>query len=305
MLSAYLAADGFERDLHQELVRAGLGAALRPAHGRLFIVDAEPVPAGWALNTWLDAEIVPIASIADGARQLRARQRNWALYAPLQRGRAQLIAERLPHVSSRPLALSDEAPSAPLGSWTMLDAGVLLVAQRCSSPFPNGVPSLQEHRDGPPSRAYLKLWETLLRIGRRPRPGDRVIDLGASPGGWTWLLSELGAEVIAVDKAPLDAAVAARPGVHWRGESAFGLEPASLEGPAPTWVFGDIACYPARLGPLLQRWRRLDPAPTMVLTVKFQGETDHDAAEALRAACDGTLLHVSHNKHEIMLVSGG
>ena len=254
MITAYLAADGFEAELAEELRRAGLASAMRPSHGQLFITDADPVDAAWAINTWFDAEEVPVGSIGDAARQLRDRQRNWCGYAPLHRGRAELVTAKLPHVSGRALALGEDPPRAPLGSWTLLAADRMLVAARCSSPFPNGRPALQERREGPPSRAYLKLWEGLLRVGRWPGPGDRCIDLGASPGGWTWLLSELGASVVAVDKAPLDPAVAARHGVSWRGESAFGLQPAHLQPRVPgddpvTWVFSDIACYPDRLLP--------------------------------------------------------
>ncbi len=75
--------------------------------------------------------------------------------------------------------------------------------------------SIEDHI-GPPSRAYLKLWEALVRFGRWPAPGDRCLDLGASPGGWTWVLAKLGANVTAVDKAPLAPAVAAMPGVTQR-----------------------------------------------------------------------------------------
>ena len=42
-------------------------------------------------------------------------------------------------------------------------------------------------------------------------------------------------------------------GVEWLGESAFALEPASV-GPVD-WLFSDIACYPARLLRLVEKWR--------------------------------------------------
>src|SRR5438309_5805395 len=44
----------------------------------------------------------------------------------------------------------------------------------------------------------------------------------------TWVLAKLGAEVVAIDKAPLDPRVAALPGVEWRGESAFALDPENV-----------------------------------------------------------------------------
>jgi 23S rRNA (cytidine2498-2'-O)-methyltransferase len=303
VITAYLAAEGFEDELRTELVRAGVGAAMRPAHGRLFVTDAPAVDAAWSLDTWFDAVELPVASIADAARRLRAVQRNWVGYHPLHRGRAALIAERLPSVSGRVLALGEPAPTAPLGSWTLLEPGLVLAAARCSSPFPNGEPALAELRHGPPSRAYRKLWEALLRLGRRPGPGERCVDLGASPGGWTWLLSELGADVLAVDRAPLDPSVAARPGVRWQGGSAFGLDPATVlrEGPLD-WVCSDIACYPDRLAGLLERWLDAAPEATFIATVKFQGPTDHAACDRFRALPGATLVHLAHNRHELTVL---
>ena len=74
----------------------------------------------------------------------------------------------------------------------------------------------------------------------------------ASPGGWTWVLAELGARVLSVDRAPLASALADRPEVEERRESAFGLAPATV-GPVD-WLFSDIVCYPARLLSLIERW---------------------------------------------------
>ena len=55
--------------------------------------------------------------------------------------------------------------------------------------------------------------------------------------------------MLAVDKAPLDPAVAAMPGVTVRQESAFGLAPEPAD-----WLFSDVIAYPERLLALVQRW---------------------------------------------------
>jgi 23S rRNA (cytidine2498-2'-O)-methyltransferase len=194
------------------------------------------------------------------------------------------------------------APTAPLGSWTLLAPDRLLMAARCSSPFPNGEVAFVEDKTGPPNRAYLKLWEALVRLGRWPQPGERCLDLGASPGGWTWVLAKLGADVVAIDKAPLDPRVAAMPGVEWRGESAFALEPESVG--AVDWLFSDVVCYPARLLRLVERWRASGLVKNFVCTIKFQGETDHESAAAFAALPNARVLHLHHNKHELTLLLG-
>lgn len=309
--TAYLAAPGYEAELGQELQRAGADRNLLWVHGRLALTDGPPPPGGvaWALNTWFDVETLPIASIGDAARQLRERQRNWACFAPAPGGRAGLIAERLPHVSGRPLQLGELPPTSPLGSWTLAEPGLMLAAGRCSSPFPNGEAPLVELREGPPSRAYRKLWEALVTLGRFPQPGQRAVDLGASPGGWTWLLAQLGCEVTAIDKAPLHPAVDALPGVAWLQGSAFGVDPAAVcqrwGGGPPAWVCCDIICYPERLFGLLDRWRALTPAPTVICTVKFQGATDHDVTDRLRSLPGARLTHLFHNRHELTLLFTG
>jgi 23S rRNA (cytidine2498-2'-O)-methyltransferase len=298
MTTAYLAAEGFELQLREELRRAGV--EVRP-HERLLIGDKD-VAATWAANIWHDCVELPVTSIGAAAKALRAVQRNWAMYAPLHHRRAALIQERLPHVSAKQIVFPATAPTAPLGSWTLLAADWLLMAARCSSPFANGEVAFVEDKTGPPNRAYLKLWEALVRLGHWPQPGERCLDLGASPGGWTWVLARLGATVVAIDKAPLDPRVAAMPGVEWRGESAFALEPESV-GPVD-WLFSDIVCYPARLLRLVERWRASGLVKNLVCTIKFQGETDHESSAAFAALTNARVLHLHHNKHELTLLLG-
>jgi hypothetical protein len=155
---------------------------------------------------------MPISSIGDAAKKLRAIQRNWAHYPFAQHRRAALIADKLPKVSARPLTFGAPAPTAPLGSWTLVAPDMMLASPSCSSPFPNGETRFVEDKTAP-SRAYLKLWELFTRIGTRPQPGEICLDLGSSPGGWTFVLQKLGARVLSADKVALDASVAQLPGV--------------------------------------------------------------------------------------------
>src|SRR4051794_1895953 len=295
--TAYLAAEGFIPELTQEL------GQLDFAHERLLLAPRPPRAVAWAQNVWLDPVTIPIASIGDGAKRLRAIQRNWAAYAPHHHRRAMLIQERLPSVSAKPLVFGAKPPEAPLGSWTLLDPNMLLAAPHCTSAFPNGEMHFVEDRTGPPSRAYLKLWEALTLIGQHPGPGDLCLDLGSSPGGWSWALTRMGAHVISVDKAPLDPAIAQMPGIEYRSDSAFALDPASI-GPVD-WLFSDVICYPARLLALVERWLGAGTCRRFVCTIKFQGATDHDIAARFAAIPGSTLRHLFHNKHELTWIRLG
>ena len=291
-VTGYLAPEGFAAELLAEL-----GAAATAVLGRLVLAAGPPLPAAWVANLWREPQRIAVASIADAARKLRAIQRNWALYSHAHHRRARLIAEQLPKVSAKPLAFGAPAPSAPLGSWTLIDANTVLAAPSCSSPFPNGEVRFIEDRAAPPSRAYLKLWELFTIIGEKPRPGELCLDLGSSPGGWSWVLAGLGARVISVDKAPLDPRIAALPGVEVRRESAFGLELKSIGG--IDWLFSDVVCYPRRLLALVERWLAAGTCRNFVCTIKFQGPTDHDTARRFAAIPGSRLLHLHHNKHEL------
>ena len=288
--AAYLAAEGLERPLAEELELSG--RQVSSWHGRLALSPDPPAPAAWALDVWDDPREIPAPSVKLASDGLRAIQRNWSLVPALHHRRAALIEERLPPVKARPLIFPEPAPGAHLGGWTLLGPELILASPSKSSPFPGGAPRFVEDREGPPSRAYLKLWEGLTRLGRYPQPGETCLDLGASPGGWTWALAGLGATVIAVDKAPLEDRVMAMPGVSWRQDSAFALPPEPVD-----WLFSDVICYPARLLALVERWRGF--ARQMVCSVKFQGETDHAAAAQFAAIPGARLFHSAHNKHEL------
>lgn len=289
--TAYLAAEGYEAELAHEL------GSVERRHGRLLVAAGAPRPAAWAVNVWRDPQEIEIPSIGAAAAKLRAFQRNWAVYAPVFHRRAVLIQEKLPKVSAKPLVFGTPPPAAPLGSWTLLDAGTLFAAPSCTSPFPHGEARFVEDREGPPSRAYLKLWEALTLIGRCPAPGEFCVDLGSSPGGWSWALARMGARVLSVDKAPLAPAVACLPGVEYRAESAFALDPRAV-GPVD-WLFCDVVCYPERLLRLVERWLAAGTCRNFVCTIKFQGVTDHAVTRRFAALPGGQLRHLFHNRHEL------
>lgn len=293
-VTAYLAPEGFEDDLRAEL------GDVAEEHGRLMLAPGPARAVAWAQNVWFEPVRVPIASIGEGAKALKAIQRNWWPYAPILHRRTALMVDKLPKVSARPVAFGQPTPTAPLGSFTLLDEHTLLASARCSSPFPNGEVHFVEDKEGPPNRAYLKLWEAFTVLGVRPAPGETCLDLGACPGGWTWVLAGLGARVTAVDKAPLDPRVAAMPGVTVLAGSAFGLDPRQA-GPVD-WLFSDVICYPSRLLALVRRWIEAGAARNFVCTVKFQGETDFDSLRAFGDIPGARLLHLFHNKHEVTWV---
>jgi len=298
--SVCLAADGFEDVLIEELNFRHI--RILEQRGRLILVEPlrERRPA-WAQNIWLNPQFIPIESIGDAAHKLASIQRNWHLTDLDNHRRATLISEKLPHVSSKPLHFGYLAPTAPLGSWTLWEPNLVLASSECTSAFPDGEVHFVEDKINPPSRAYLKLWELFTILPEaKPKAGDVCLDLGAAPGGWTYVLGSIGARVFAIDKAPLAENVRTMPSVESCIGSGFGLDPRHAG--AVEWLFSDMICYPSRLYEGISRWIEYGECRRFVCTLKCQGKTDHETLARFAEFENARLIHLSCNKHELTFV---
>lgn len=290
----YLAPRGFEHELEKELTNI-------VAHkGRLFIAKGGVQKTVWAQNIWLNPVEIPIASIGDGAKQLKAIQRNWWLHTVDNHRRAKLIQAKLPHVSAKRIEYGAPKPTAPLGSWTLWDANTIIAASRCTSPYPDGELNFVEDKETSPTRAYLKLWELFTVLERSPKEGELCLDLGSCPGGWTWVIANTGAHVFSVDKAEIDPSIGSLPNVNFCTGSAFGLDPRHAG--KIDWLFSDVICYPERLYTLVERWLEHGECRNFACTIKFQADTDYETLEKFKQIPNSKIIHLSCNKHEVTWV---
>lgn len=268
-------------------------------HGSLVLAEGPPQRCRWAQNVWLEPYRLSVTSIRDAVHQLCVLQRNWWPYAYQLHRRSELTREQLPHVTARPLRFPEPAPIAALGSFTWLENTTLLCSPRCSSPFPNGEPRFVEfgEDEGPPSRAYLKLFEALTLLGASPGPDDRCLEIGAAPGGWTWVLGTLGARVLAIDRARLAPSLRRMPNVEERPGNAFAATPDSVGRVA--WLFSDVICYPDKLFRYIEQWLASGACQNFVCTLKFQGSEHYGAIESFAAVPGSRIVHLAHNRHEL------
>ena len=256
----------------------------------------------WTRNVWEKPLLIEFASVGEAAKALRSIQRNWACLPARLHRRAALIADKLPPLPSRPKVFPFVPPDVPMGAFTLLDENTMLASPLCSSPFPNGEFEFEEDREGPPSRAYRKLWEALLLAGVLPDSGARCVDAGASPGGWTWALAGLGAEVLAIDRADLEPRVAQLPNVKTLRHDAFTLKPRDIG--AVDWLFSDVICYPPALYDWIVAWLESGLARNFICTIKMQGAGFDKATTDRFAAIPGSrILHLWHNRHELTWVN--
>lgn len=290
---AAFAAEGFTAEFERELSFR----ALEPVRqcGSLYLFEGAPVELGWAAVTWRNAEILPLTSINAGAKLLKPRARVWRHVSLAEHRRGSLLLEQLREAKLGVVNFPEPflAPAA-LGAFALLSKEELLFSRDFDRPDPAGRVPFVENKTGP-SRAYLKLWEAFTIRNEFPAPGERAVDLGACPGGWTWVVASLGANCLGVDRSPLDPKVAAMPGVEFRAGDAFAMTPDKLG--AVDWLLSDVICYPEKLAEFIALWAMSGLAKRMVITIKFQGEAD--PAVIARFQKLGRVLHLHHNKHEL------
>lgn len=175
----------------------------------------------------------------------------------------------------------DEGPPLRASAWEAVERGEDLLqvcllapglaavgstpARGAVSVAPGGVHRMRRARDAAPSRAGMKLAEALDWYGVGPGKGERCVDLGSAPGGWSQHVAELGASVWSVDPANLAPAVARHPRIRHYKCSAFDFEP---DEPAD-WLLCDMAWRPIEVAQLIARWGRRSWASHVVANLKL------------------------------------
>ncbi len=207
-----------------------------------------------------------------------------------------------------------EASDAPFEADTSLvqlvltapDAGVLSVSvapepfqgRWSLSPFPAGEVPVPVDKLAP-SRAWTKLAEAQLRLGCSIQRGESVVDLGACPGGWTYVAVQNGARVTAVDRTELRGDLMSHPAVKFVRGDAFKFIP---DHPVD-WMVCDVIAAPERSVELLERWVRERRMRHFVVSIKFKADSDHSIVNSLAnsvapACAEFRLLQLSANKNE-------
>ncbi|HEX6241249.1 MAG TPA: 23S rRNA (cytidine(2498)-2'-O)-methyltransferase RlmM, partial [Polyangiales bacterium] len=249
----------------------------------------------YALHVWVpdSTEGNPLSSLAE---ELDARL-------------ARTLSESLPNAQR-----IDDASLRRLGSVQLAQVAVLDPQRFVAGVmYGNRTPSLAKGgrtrvrvAGDLPSRAARKLEEALAWIGVAPGPGELCADLGAAPGGWTYVLAERRARVIAVDPAKLRPDILAKKGVRHVQESAFTFTP---DEPVD-WLFCDMAWRPLEAAALLAKWGRKRWARIVVANIKLPMTRKAEILARVRTILEreGEWKHVRakqlyHDRDEITLTA--
>ena len=130
-----------------------------------------------------------------------------------------------------------------------------------------------------------------------PQHGSHCVDAGACPGGWTWVLNTLGAEITAIDRSPLADFLMREPQITFMQHDAFTLTPESLG--KQDWVCSDVICYPPRLLEWIERWRASGLCSKFICTIKMQGAPDFHTIRRFAEIPHSKIVHLTANKHEL------
>lgn len=263
--------------------------------------DAEHVPY-WSRCTLLDPVMIHFDSIGEAAGALKDIQRSWAPYQYQLFRRAGFIQDKLPYVNLKVRQFPVQIPRSPIGIYTLVDENTMIASAATTSFLPAGMIQFEENHEEPPSRAYLKIQESLtmarLLFGvELPGAGSRCFEAGACPGGWTWVLARLGSSVYAVDRAELAPSLMSNPLVKFLAHDAFTLKPQDIG--ACDWVFSDVICYPERLLGWVRDWLASGLVKNMICTIKMQGDVDWNVVQEFASIPDSRVVHLNYNKHEL------
>jgi 23S rRNA (cytidine2498-2'-O)-methyltransferase len=290
-MNVFVAREGFEKELQTEIKNFKAFEN--------FYLSKESSEAIWAQDVWYDAQEIEFESIGDAAKKLKTIFSHWVGFSVTAHRRCQLIQEQLNFYKKPALDFLGELPKQKFGRFLLIDKNKLLAAKEARHPLPLAIVDMKENKDLPPSRAYLKLWELFTVYGIKPTKQETVLDLGACPGGWSWVLSQVSGKVIAVDKAPLDEKISKIKNIRYLKKDAFELKPEEVG--KVDWLFSDIICEPKRLLELIEKWKNAGVGQ-FVCTLKFKGNTDFKIIEKFAAIKGAKLYHLYHNKHELTLV---
>ncbi len=294
MKFGYLAFEGFENELISEMKYRNAKEVIRK--DRLFLLD-EDLELAWAQLKLSDLVKINIQSINNAAEKLKSEKKMWAAYSYQFHRRTELIQEKIYRRKHKRIKFLSTIPKDSFGFWCLLDEKTILKCSTTESSFPLGLVEFEEDKVTPPSRAYTKLWEVFTVQITPPKKNQRVLDMGSCPGGWTWVLQNLGCQVLSVDKAPLDPRIEKLPNIEFIKKDAFKLSPKDVK--KPDWFFSDIICDPKDLLVMVKNWINYYPDLKFVCTLKYKGQTDFKTTDEFLKIPGSRMIHLCHNKHEV------
>ena len=159
---------------------------------------------------------------------------------------------------------------------------------------------------GAPSRSASKLEEALSFLGAYPSLGQSAVDLGAAPGGWSFVLARHGAHVVAVDHAALgikDKSSLKGRIEHLKENGIKFLPPATVD-----WMVCDMVMGARDTLNVLNAWHKENAMLNFVVNIKLPKKNPWPQVHEALNLIEGfgwpvvRARHLLHDRSEVTLI---
>lgn len=158
-----------------------------------------------------------------------------------------------------------------------------------SSPFYMGIPRLKFPKEAP-SRSTLKLEEAFfVFLSQQDRErylklGMTAVDLGASPGGWSYQFVRRNIYVTAIDNGPMDNSLMQSGLINHIKTDGFTYVPKG----ASDWMVCDIVEQPMRIAKLVGKWIQEGWCRHTIFNLKLPMKKRYDEVKL----CEGAICEM-------------
>ncbi len=283
----------FDKELVKEL--GFLQKKIYFSDEKIFLVEKILDKPIWAQDWWPDSKPYLLENKSAALKLLKANPNYGHYYTSEDSKLAKSLLKDLKNLDKKRIDLNSKFKFNYF-SWTIKENN-LLICEKPFSRYPSGWHEFAEDKSFPPNRAYLKLWE-LFTVHQLPtNKNDTAIDLGSSPGGWSWVLSQYFKTVYSVDKAELDSKINKISNIKYHQGDAFKVSADDFKD--CSWLFSDIICTPIKTYDLIRHWMENSNVKNYVCTIKFKGDCDFDIIKKLLSIPDSKIIHLYQNKNEV------
>lgn len=302
MITLCLPHPDFQKQLLSEVVWAQSHKLVGPTQfqGQTWVaLDIQSYIPVWAQQVWRGCQVINFESVRDAASKIKSPGTFWHNSSEQWHRRGELILEHLARFRSDPLKWQKNPLTLPqknLGQFLLLSENQLIFSDQVFPKWPDGIIRFVEDSK-PPSRAYMKLWEALLVEQINLPQSGTCLELGASPGGWTYVLKDHFSKLICVDKAPLSTQLEWPKKIEFLKADAFKLNPDDFD--SIDWLFSDMICPPESLLEQVKKWHASGKVKNFLCTIKFQGQTDFEIVQKFLEIPNTRCRHLFNNKHEV------
>ena len=289
----------FNQELEKELLVKKIKVFLKTE--KLFLIAPTEENIIWAQDHWRDCA----SALPDKELQQKLKDLNiFAYHYKTEKNKAvESLLGRLKHIPEKRIKFPvTKKFSFKYYVWTTYE-DVVIYSLAPEKNYPVGWHEFEEDKDFPPNRAYLKLWEIFATQDLKIKPDDCAIEIGAAPGGWSWVLSQYFKKVYTFDRADLDPKVKKIKNIQHIIGDAFKINPDEYTD--CTWFFSDLICTPEKIHETIEFWLAHSRVKNFICTIKFKGDTPFEVIDKLLKIHDSKIVRLYHNKNEVTWIRQG